>query len=130
MTLENIKSATAGIADKVNTENSKLLQETTTLVQNMPGGFSGLVKQFRDKGLGSVASSWTSKGITQSMTADQIIQGFGSDRISTLATASGIDVKLVPGLLVTVLPKVVQLLAPAEKVVEAVAPAPKVAVTS
>ena len=55
---------------------------------------------------------------------------FGSDRISTLATASGIDVKLVPGMLVTVLPKVVQLLAPAEKVVEAVAPAPKVVVTS
>jgi len=133
MTLENIKSATAataGIADKVNTENSKLLQETTTLVQNMPGGFSGLVKQFRDKGLGSVASSWTSKGITQSITAEQIIQGFGSERISTLATASGIDVKLVPGLLVTVLPKVVQLLAPAEKVVEVVAPAPKVVVTS
>ena len=130
MTLENIKSATAGIADKVNSENAKLLQETTTLVQSMPGGFSGLVKQFRDKGLGSVASSWTSKGITQSITADQIIQGFGSDRISTLATASGIDVKLVPGLLVTVLPKVVQLLAPTEKVVEAVAPAPKVAVTS
>jgi uncharacterized protein YidB (DUF937 family) len=130
MTLENIKSATAGIADKVNTENSKLLQETTTLVQNMPGGFSGLVKQFRDKGLGSVASSWTSKGITQSITADQIIQGFGSERISTLATASGIDVKLVPGLLVTVLPKVVQLLAPTEKVLEVVAPAPKVVVTS
>ena len=130
MTLENIKSATAGIADKVNTDNAKLLQETTTLVQNMPGGFSGLVKQFRDKGLGSVASSWTSKGNTQSITADQIIQGLGSDRISTLATASGIDVKLVPGLLVSVLPKVVNLLAPAEKVVEVVAPAPKVVVTS
>ena len=130
MTLENIKSATAGIADKVNTDNAKLLQETTTLVQNLPGGFSGLVKQFRDKGLGSVASSWTTKGITQSITADQIIQGLGSDRISTLATASGIDVKLVPGLLVSVLPKVVNLLAPAEKVVEVVAPAPKVVVTS
>lgn len=118
MTLENIKSATAGIADKVNTENQKLLQETTTLVQNMPGGFSGLVKQFQNKGLGSVASSWTTRGITQSITADQIIQGLGSDKISALATASGLDAKLVPGLLVTVLPKVVQLLAPAEKVVE------------
>ena len=122
MTFENIKPGTAapaGLADKISTENPKLLQETIKLVQNMPGGFQGLVKQFQDKGLGSVASSWTTKGITQSITADQIIQGFGNDKINTLATASGVDAKLVPEQLVTILPKVVQQLAPAEKVVEA-----------
>ena len=122
MTLENIKSATAapaGLADKISTENPKLFQETVKLVQNMPGGFPGLVKQFQDKGLGSVASSWTTKGITQSITADQIIQGFGSDRIQTLATASGLDAKLVPEQLVLILPKVVQQLAPADKALEA-----------
>ena len=122
MTLENIKSGTAtaaaGLADKISTESPKLLQETVKLVQNMPGGFQGLVKQFQDKGLGSVASSWTTKGITQSITAEQIIQGFGSDKISALATASGVDAKLVPEQLVAILPKVVQQLAPAEKVVE------------
>src|SRR5688572_4593961 len=122
MTMENIKSGTAapaGLADKISTENPKLLQETVKLVQSMPGGFQGLVKQFQDKGLGSVASSWTTKGITQSITKDQIIQGFGSDRIQTLATASGLDAKLVPEQLVAILPKVVKQLAPAEKVVEA-----------
>ena len=124
MTLENIKSATAatvGIADKVSTESPKLLQETITLVQNMPGGFSGLVKQFQDKGLGSVASSWTTKGITQSITADQITRGLGNDTINTLATASGVEARFVAEQLVGILPKVVQQLAPAEKVVEAAA---------
>ena len=122
MTLENIKPVTAapaGLADKISTENPKLFQETVTMVQNMPGGFPGLVKQFQEKGLGSVATSWTTKGITQSITADQISQGFGRDRINTLATASGLDAKLVPEQLVTILPKVVQQLAPAEKVVGA-----------
>ena len=123
MTLENIKSGTAttaGIADKVSTESPKLLQETITLVQNMPGGFAGLVKQFQEKGLGSVASAWTTKGVTQSITTEQIIRGFGTDRINTLATASGVDAKFVPEQLVGILPKVVQQLAPAEKVVEPV----------
>ena len=122
MTLENIKPGTAapaGLADKISTDNPKLFQETVKLVQNMPDGFQGLVKQFQDKGLGSVATSWTTKGITQSITKDQIIQGFGIDRINTLATASGLDAKLVPEQLVTILPKVVQQLAPAEKVVGA-----------
>lgn len=121
MTLENIKAGTAGtagLADKTVTENPKLVQETIKLVQNMPGGFSGLVDQFKDRGLGSVASSWTTKGITQSITPEQIVQGFGSDKINALATASGLDAKLVPETLAVIFPKIVAQLAPAEKVVQ------------
>ncbi len=118
MTLENIKAGTAGIADTIATENPKLFQEVLKLVQSM-GGVSGLVKQFQAKGLGNVASSWTATGPTQSITSEQIVQGLGTDKIDALATASGFDGKTVRKELVTILPKVVQQLTPAEKVVAA-----------
>ena len=126
MTLGNMKAGTAGtagIADKIPTENTKLFQEATKLVQNMPGGVSGLVKQFQDKGLGNIAPWLTDRASTQTVTPEQIVQGLGTEKVNALATASGLDVKVVRRELGTILPKVVQQLAPAEKVAEvAVAP--------
>ena len=119
MTLENIKTGTAGIADTIAGENPKLFQEVLKMVQNMPGGVSGLVKQFQDKGLGNVASSLTAKGPTQAISPEQIVQGLGTERIDALATASGVDGKIVRKELVSILPKVVQQLTPAGKVVAA-----------
>jgi uncharacterized protein YidB (DUF937 family) len=119
--LENIKTASAGIADTVVSDNTKLFPEVLKMVQNMPGGVSGLLKQFQDKGLGNVASSLTAKGGTQTITPEQIVQGLGADRIEALATASGLDTKVVRKELVTILPKVLEQLAPAEKALEVVA---------
>jgi uncharacterized protein YidB (DUF937 family) len=119
--MTNIKAGTAGIADTIATENPKLFQEVLKLVQNMPGGVSGLLKQFQDKGLGNVASSLTAKVPTQTITQEQIVQGLGTDKIDALATASGFDGKTVRKELVAILPKVVQQLTPAEKVVASAA---------
>ena len=119
--LENIKAATAGIADTVVSDSTKLFPEVLKLVQNMPGGVSGLLKQFRDKGLGNVATALTAKSETQTISPEQIVQGLGTEKIDALATASGLDVKVVRKELVTILPKVLAQLAPAEKVVEVTA---------
>ena len=119
--IENIKAATAGIADSIPTdESTKLFPEVMKLVQNMPGGVSGLVKLFQDKGLGNVATSLTATGGTQKISPEQIVQGLGSERIDALATASGLDTKIVRTKLVEILPKVIQQLAPAGKAVEGV----------
>lgn len=118
--IENMKTATAGIADTVTDENTKLFPEVLKLVQNMPGGVSGLVKLFQDKGLGNVATSLTATGGTQKISPEQIVQGLGSDRIDALATASGLDTRTVRTKLVEILPKVIQQLAPAGKAVEGV----------
>ena len=115
------KAAPAVIADAVITDNAKLFPEVLKMVQNIAGGVTGLVKQFRDRGLGNVASSLTAKGGIQTITPEQIVQGLGMEKIDGLATASGLDVKVVRKELVTVLPKVLQQLDPAEKAVEAVA---------
>jgi uncharacterized protein YidB (DUF937 family) len=117
MTLETIKAGTVGIADTIVSENAKLFPEVLKLVQNMPGGVSGLVKQFQDRGLANVASSLTAKGGIRTISPEQIVQGLGMEKIEGLATASGLDVKVVRKELVQVLPKVLEQLAPAEKAV-------------
>lgn len=121
MTLENIKGATVEIADTVVSDNAKLVPEVLKLVQNMPGGVSGLVKQFQDRGLGNVASSLIARGGVKTISPEQIVQGLGMEKIEGLATASGLDVKFVRKALVTVLPNVLEQLTPATKAVEAVA---------
>jgi uncharacterized protein YidB (DUF937 family) len=43
---------------------------------------------------------------------EQMIQGFGTDKINALASAAGLDPKIVPEKLASVLPKVAEQLAP------------------
>lgn len=113
MTLDNIKTATTGIADPVDSAATKLFPAVLKMVQNMPGGVAGLVKQFQDKGLRNVAASLTAASGTRTSTPEQIVQGLGTYNIDALATASGLDTRVVRKELVTVLPRVLQELAPA-----------------
>ena len=116
--MDTLKAGAAGLAEKITGENPKLLQEAIKLVQNMPGGVGGLMKQFQDKGLGSLASSLTGNGIKTAILPDQIVKGFGADKINELAKASGLDPKVVPEKLVTLLPKVIGTLTPAAKLAD------------
>lgn len=121
MTLVNIKAATAGIADTVVSDDAKLFPEVVKMVQNMPGGVSGIVKQFQDRGLRNVAASLIATGGIKTISPEQIVQGLGMQKIEALATASKLDVKVVRKALVTVLPNVLEQLTPAKKALEAVA---------
>lgn len=109
--MDTLDTTAGGLAEKVTGEEPKLLQEVMKLVQNMPGGFDGLMKQFQDKGLGSPAGN----GIKTPLTPDQILDAFGADKINALAASAGLDPKVVPEKLVTLLPKVVEKLTPAAK---------------
>jgi uncharacterized protein YidB (DUF937 family) len=113
--LDTLKAGAAGIAEKITGENPKLLQEVIKFVQNTPGGVSGLMKQFQDKGLGQLAASLTGKGPKMAITPDQMLKGFGSDKINALATSSGLDPKIVPEKLAAILPKVLEQLTPIAK---------------
>lgn len=121
MTLENIKVATAGSAETVISDNTKLIPAVLKMVQGMPGGVEGLVKQFQDRGLANVATSLTSKSAVRTISPEQLVQGLGMQKIEELATASGLDVKVVRKELVNVLPTVLEQLTPAEKTVEVAA---------
>jgi uncharacterized protein YidB (DUF937 family) len=125
MTLENIKAATAESADTIVSDHAKLFPEVLKMVQNISGGVTGLVKQFRDRGLANVATSLTATNGVRTITPEQIVQGLGMVKIDALATASGVDVKIVRKELVNVLPKVLQQLAQSEKALEVIVPVAK-----
>lgn len=110
--LDTLKAGAAGLAEKITGENPRLLQEAIKFVQNMPGGVDGLLKQFQDKGLGQLVASLTGKGPKMAITPDQMLKGFGSDKINALATSSGLDPKVVPEKLASILPKVMEHLTP------------------
>jgi uncharacterized protein YidB (DUF937 family) len=103
-----------GLTEKITGEHPKLFTEVLKLVQNMPDGVGGLLKQFQDKGLGQVVASWTGKGPKQAVTPDQILQILGNDKVNALASSSGLDPKVVPEKLAKLLPNVVEELTPIE----------------
>jgi len=104
--IDTLKAGAAGLAEKVTGENPKLLAETIKLVQGMPDGFSGLMKQFQDKGLGSLVATLKGKGSTQAILPEQIVKGFGKEKIDALAKATGLDPKIVPEKLAGILPQI------------------------
>lgn len=121
MTLETTKVATVGSAEAIVSDNTKLIPAVLKMVQGMPGGVQGLVKQFQDRGLANVATSLTAKTAVRTISPEQLVQGLGMQKIEELATASGLDVKVVRKELVNVLPNVLEQLTPAAKTVEAAA---------
>jgi uncharacterized protein YidB (DUF937 family) len=120
MTLENITATTTAIAPTTVSDSEKLFPEVLKLVRFTPGGVSGLLKQFQDKGLGHVASTLTSRDGTRMITPQQIVHGLGTQQIEELATASRLDVKVVRKELVMVLPQVLEQLTAARNTVKGV----------
>ena len=70
------------------------------------GGYQGLIQKFHENGLGDVARSWAS-GASQSVTADQITNILGQDRVNAIASKVGMDPGKLSGLLAEHLPTVV-----------------------
>jgi uncharacterized protein YidB (DUF937 family) len=50
------------------------------------GGIQGLVNQFEQKGLGGIAQSWVGPGPNQPVSADQLLQVLGSDKVAQFAS--------------------------------------------
>ena len=104
--LDTMKAGAAGLTEKLTGENPKLLVEVTKLVQNMPDGFNGLMKQFQDRGLGNLVTSLKAN-TPVAITPDDMAKGFGSDNITMLAKNTGMDATAVQTQLATLMPKLV-----------------------
>ena len=76
------------------------------------GGLQGLIQQFQSNGLGDVVSSWVGSGANQGISADQIEQVIGQDKINELAGKIGIQPDQVSSLLAQHLPGVVGKMTP------------------
>ena len=89
------------------------------MINNQPGGLSGLVQQFHDKGMGGLVTSWVSTGHNLPISADQIQHVLGSEQVKELAAKAGISPDVVSSHLSELLPMLVDKLTPNGQVPQA-----------
>ena len=111
--LEN-QAVTSLLGNSSNPLAASILQ----MIQNQPGGLQWLVQSFHDKGLGGLVSGWVSTGPNPPVSADQIHQVLGSDKVKQLAAAAGISPDVAGSAIAQLLPTIVDKLTPNGQVPE------------
>ena len=76
------------------------------------GGVQGILNQFEQSGLGHIAQSWVGNGPNQPITADQIEQVLGSDKIQAIAAKTGLPIDQLKQKLAEILPAAVDQMTP------------------
>src|SRR6202162_1537034 len=82
------------------------------MINNQPGGISGLIQQFHDKGMGGCVASWVSTGQNLPISADQIQHVLGSEQVKELAAKAGISPDVASSHLAQLLPMLIDKLTP------------------
>jgi uncharacterized protein YidB (DUF937 family) len=103
--LENKAMSVAGVS---NPEARAILE----LIQNHPGGVSGLVQSFHANGLGGLVNSWISSGSNQAASAEQIHQVLGSEKVQAFAAKLGLSSAAAGSTLAQMLPTIIDKLTP------------------
>jgi uncharacterized protein YidB (DUF937 family) len=88
------------------------------LLKNHPGGLSGLVQQFHDKGLGDVVSSWVGSGQNLPISAEQIQSVLNNEHVKAFAARAGISPEAASAKIAELLPTIVNQLTPNGQVPE------------
>lgn len=76
------------------------------------GGLAGLVRQFQDKGLGTLVAGWIGTGHNPPISPAQIQTVLDRRQLQQLASTSGLSLEALTEKLATVLPIVVDYLTP------------------
>lgn len=106
---DSLKEQAEGLVGKVAGGNPAVAQEVMNM---MPGGLQGLVQQFQAGGLGHIVQSWVGTGGNHPITADQIQQVLGNDKVKAIAAKFGIDPAQASQHLASMLPGLVDKLTP------------------
>ena len=99
--------------------SNPLVSSVMQMINNQPGGLSGLVQQFHDKGLGGLVSSWVSTGQNLPISPDQLQHVLGSDQVKELAAKAGISPETASSHLSQLLPMLIDKLTPNGQLPEA-----------
>jgi uncharacterized protein YidB (DUF937 family) len=76
------------------------------------GGVQGVVAQLEKQGLGATVGSWIGNGPNQPITAAQVQQGFGIEKLQQLAAQFGLSVPELSQKLAQALPQAIDKLTP------------------
>jgi uncharacterized protein YidB (DUF937 family) len=111
----------SGIGSKIlgETGQGTFMEQILGLINNpQTGGVSGLVDQFKSKGLGDLISSWVGTGENQPVSGEQIHQVFGVEKIQEIAQKLGISGTEASQSLASLLPQIIDKLTPEGKMPE------------
>lgn len=89
--------------------------ETAAIVGHLieqHGGVQGIISQFEQQGLGETVQSWVGTGANRAISAADIQQVFGADKINALAAKFGINPQDLSQKLSAALPQVIDRLTP------------------
>ncbi|HXP17573.1 MAG TPA: YidB family protein [Terriglobales bacterium] len=100
------------LGSMLSSSSNPLAAGVMQMINNQPGGLSGLIQQFHDKGMGGLVSSWVGTGQNLPISADQIQHVLGSERVKELAAKAGISPDVVSSHLSELLPVLVDKLTP------------------
>ena len=82
------------------------------------GGLAGLVRSFQQAGLGEQVNSWVGSGQNLPVSADQVSQVFGQDRMADMASRMGLSTGDLGTQLSLMLPQAVDQLTPGGRMPE------------
>jgi uncharacterized protein YidB (DUF937 family) len=88
------------------------------MIQNQPGGVSGLLQQFHEKGLGDLVNSWVGTGQNQQISPDQVQKVLGTEQVQQVAEKAGISPDAASSKLAEFLPMIMDKLTPNGQVPE------------
>jgi uncharacterized protein YidB (DUF937 family) len=110
--LEDLAGKAIGAASTRSPAEASIASEVLQMVNRQPGGLSGLVQLFHEKGLGGLINSWISTGQNLPVSSGQLQDVLGSDHIKQLAAKVGISPDAAGSVLAQILPTVVDRLTP------------------
>ena len=93
--------------------SGNLLQVVLQLVNNpRTGGLEGIIRSFRQGGLGDIVNSWVANGQNLPVSGEQIESVLGGSALQDLAAQLGVSPQQASGSLADVLPKLIDQLTP------------------
>jgi uncharacterized protein YidB (DUF937 family) len=92
--------------------SNPLVSAVLQMIQNQPGGVSGLLQQFHEKGLGDLVNSWVGTGQNQQISPDQVQHVLGTEQVQQVAEQAGISPEAAKSKLAEFLPMILDKLTP------------------
>ena len=110
--MNDLKKMVVGQEGETGGQSSMLDNLLEMLNDQKSGGITGLIQKFNEKGLGDHMSSWISTGENLPISADQIKDVLGSDKIKELASKLNLDEHDTSKSLADLLPQLIDRLTP------------------
>jgi uncharacterized protein YidB (DUF937 family) len=110
--MDDLKKVVVGQQGEAGGQSSMLDNLLEMLNDQKSGGIAGLIQKFNEKGLGDHMSSWIGTGENLPISADQIKDALGSDKIKELASRLNLGEHDTSKSLADLLPQLIDRLTP------------------